>query len=92
MEAVRRTAKIKKDGELIVTGLPFRAGQTVDLILLAEPERKAKPARPRMRKKMTFRDLLNSEAVGMWKDRTDIGDSAEFARKLREQAQSRRAI
>lgn len=91
MEAVRRKAKIKKDGELIVTGLPFRAGQTVDLILLADTERAV--IKPRARKKMTFRDLLNSEAVGMWKDRTDIGDSAKFARRLREQAQNRnRAI
>jgi hypothetical protein len=27
--------------------------------------------------------------IGAWKDRTDIGDSVEFARRLRERAQSR---
>lgn len=27
--------------------------------------------------------------VGMWEDRTDIGDSVEFARKLRRQAEQR---
>lgn len=27
--------------------------------------------------------------IGMWKDRDDIGDSVEFARKLREQAERR---
>lgn len=35
---------------------------------------------------MTARDLLDSELVGMWADRTDIGDSSEYARQLREQA------
>lgn len=90
MEAVRRKAKLKKDGELTVTGLPFRAGQTVELILLAAPAREAKPANPRARKKkMTARALLNSGIVGIWKDRTDIVDSVAFARQLREQAQTR---
>ena len=31
----------------------------------------------------TFSDLLNSEFLGMWRDRPDIEDSSEFARKLR---------
>jgi hypothetical protein len=35
-------------------------------------------------------DLLNSDLVGMWADRSDIGDNHEYARRLREQAQSRR--
>ena len=34
----------------------------------------------------TFGDLLDSEFFGMWRDRTDITDSAEFARRLREEA------
>ncbi len=38
---------------------------------------------------MTAKSLLESGLVGMWKDRKDIGDSAEFARKLRERAQTR---
>lgn len=33
--------------------------------------------------------LRASGLIGMWKDRSDIGDSSEFARKLREQAQKR---
>ena len=37
----------------------------------------------------TFGDLLNSEFFGMWRDRDDIGDSAEFARQLRTSAWSR---
>lgn len=35
-------------------------------------------------------DLLHSGLVGMWSERGDIGDSREFARHLREQAQRRR--
>lgn len=35
-------------------------------------------------------DLLNSGLVGLWADRTDIGDSQTFARGLREEAQTRR--
>jgi hypothetical protein len=38
---------------------------------------------------MTARQLAASEIVGLWQDRTDIGDSVEFARQLREKAQTR---
>ncbi len=39
---------------------------------------------------MSASDLLHSGLVGMWADRADIGDSKEFARRLRVQAQNRR--
>ena len=32
--------------------------------------------------------LRNSPLIGMWEDRTDIGDSVDFARKLRERGRS----
>ncbi len=38
---------------------------------------------------LTGKELLNSRLVGMWAKRKDIGDSITFARKLRDQAQSR---
>lgn len=38
----------------------------------------------------TLADLLVSGLVGMWKDRADITDSAEFARMLRQEAEGRR--
>ena len=38
----------------------------------------------------TAADLLESGFVGIWADRTDIGDSREFARKLRYEAEHRR--
>ena len=34
-------------------------------------------------------ELAKSGFVGLWKDRTDIGDSLEYARKLRRQAETR---
>ena len=37
----------------------------------------------------TFGDLLNSEIFGIWRDRTDIEDSSEFARKLRSEGWDR---
>jgi hypothetical protein len=37
------------------------------------------------------RDLLESELFGMWADRTDIEDSAEYARRLRHEAWTRTA-
>ncbi|MGA2608438.1 MAG: hypothetical protein ABSH01_13410 [Terriglobia bacterium] len=39
----------------------------------------------------TFSDLLNSEFLGMWRDRADIEDSLEFARKLRSEGWSKSA-
>jgi len=33
-------------------------------------------------------DLAHSEMVGIWKDRTDIGSSQEYARQLRHQAEN----
>lgn len=40
--------------------------------------------------KMTAGDLLNSEIVGIWADRTDIPDSLTFARELRKTAETQR--
>jgi hypothetical protein len=38
----------------------------------------------------TAGDLLRSPPFGLWKDRTEIGDSVEYARKLRAKAEQRR--
>ena len=45
---------------------------------------------PGEKRPMTAADLLQSGLVGLWADRADIGDSREFARQLRERAQTRR--
>lgn len=84
MEAIRVRKVVEKDGEIVVTGLPFKKGQHVEMILLIEPL--AMPGRPRL----TARRLRRSGLIGLWKDRKDIEDSAAYARQLREQAQRRR--
>jgi len=40
-------------------------------------------------KGITGQEVLDSDLIGIWADRDDIQDSAEFARKLREKAQRR---
>lgn len=81
MAAVHIREKIKKDGEILLKGLPFKKGQLIEMIVMAEPaKRKAKPS--------TARQLLASGIVGMWKDR-GIEDSSSYARTLREKAQRR---
>jgi hypothetical protein len=37
----------------------------------------------------TGADLMQSELVGLWADRADLGTSQEFARGLRQQAETR---
>lgn len=39
----------------------------------------------------TLGDFVKSEFFGMWADRTDIGDSAQFARHLRTEGWKRSA-
>jgi hypothetical protein len=83
MEAVRVHKVVEKDGEILLTGLPCKKGQQVEMIVLIEPA--AMPERPRL----TARQLLQSGLIGLWKDREDITDSAAYARQLRERAQRR---
>jgi len=39
---------------------------------------------------LTAHNLLESELVGLWADRSDIKDSLSYARQLRQQAEERR--
>lgn len=41
------------------------------------------------KKRLNARELLASNLIGLWKDRLDISDSAQYARQLRNQAQRR---
>jgi hypothetical protein len=41
--------------------------------------------------RLTAGELLRSPLFGLWKDRTAIGDSVEYARKLRAKAEQRHA-
>ncbi len=81
MEAIRVQQTVRKSGEVIIKDLPVQKGQQVEVLLLFTPISK----RPRL----TAKQLLNSELIGLWKDRTDITDNLAYARQLREQAQNR---
>lgn len=80
MEALRLKTTVKKDGEITMTGLPYKKGQRVEMILLAQP---------RAKRALTARELRHSTLIGLWKKRTDIQDNVAFARQLRNQAQRR---
>ena len=81
MEAYLIQQTVRKNGELIIKDLPVQKGQQVEVLLLFTP--------PSKRPRLTAKQLLNSELVGLWKDRTDITDNLDYARQLREQAQKR---
>ena len=83
MSAVRIERILEKDGEVRLTGLPYKKGERVRVTVSASARRATR------RPVMKASDLLNSGLVGLWKDRTDIVDSSDFARKLREEAQNR---
>jgi hypothetical protein len=84
MGAIRLHKIVEKDGEISLTGLPYRRGQCVEVIVLPESSVTS------TKRYLTASRLLCSELIGVWKDRKDIGDSADYARQLREQAQRRR--
>lgn len=79
MQALKVSQTVEREGELHLTGLPIHKGEEIELIVLRGGA--AQAPRP-----LTVGDLLDSDVVGMWADRTDIGDSAAFARKLRAEA------
>ena len=93
MRAIRLHKIVEKDGEISLTGLPYKRGQCVEVIVsrVAEREEFGLPesAVTSTKRYLTASQLLCSGLIGVWKDRKDIGDSADYARQLREQAQRR---
>ena len=85
MQAIRLKRTIQKSGELHLTNLSVVEGQHVELLLLFTSTTKT----TKRKKRLTARQLLNSNLMGMWQDRADITDSVEYAHQLREQAQRR---
>lgn len=86
MNAIRIYTTVEQDGEIHVANLPLKKGQHVEVILLAEPTSNGAG------ELLTAQSLLESEIVGLWRDRTDIGDSSDYARQLREQVQRRALV
>ncbi len=84
MESVHLHRIVEHDGEIHLTGLPCEKGQPVELFI--------RFGTPRNKRRLTAKRLLRSGLIGLWKDRQDLGDSAAYARQLREQAQTRDRI
>lgn len=75
-------SQVGSDGVLHLD-VPVGSAQAgMDVQVTVEPA--SKPAT------ISAADLLQSGLVGMWADRTDIADSREYARRLRDEAQTRR--
>jgi len=85
MEAIRVNEIIAKDGEISITGLPYKKGQCVEIIVFSKVMDINRPS-------LTVRKFRQAGLIGMWKERDDIVDSSVYARQLREQAQLRRHI
>ena len=83
METIHLHKIVEKDGEISVTGLPYKKAQAVEMTLRVEPSGMYG------RSPLTARKLLQSGLIGLWRERADIRDSADYARQLREQAQRR---
>lgn len=79
MTRIVMASKVGPDGTLTLALPAETAGQAVQVTV-----------EPTASRTLTAADLLQSGLVGLWADRTDLGDSQEFARRLREQAQTRR--
>jgi hypothetical protein len=54
-------------------------------------ERASREAEESAPQELTARALLQSEVVGLWAEREDIGNSLHFARRLRNEAERRRS-
>ena len=86
-QALRHTVRVQVGGVIEIRAPELIPGTLAEVIVLVDPSA-GDQATAGMRV-MTAGDLLESGLVGMWGDRTDIGDSVQFARRLREQAERR---
>ena len=81
--AFKRKVTVKSGGLVSLRSNKLKPGTKAELIVLVEPVENS------VERSMTGSDLLKSGLVGMWAERKDIGDSLEFARELRKEAEKR---
>lgn len=85
MKTLNIKTKIPKNHKLVIDIPKDLPAGTVDIVVIIVPE-----ASESIKRGKTAGDMLKSPLFGIWKDRQDIGDSIEFARKLRKNAEMRR--
>jgi len=83
------TIKAHFDGKVLVPDEPVNLPEGKALVVHVEEATTAQQPDDSQAGGMTAGELLKSDFVGLWKDRTDIGDTLEFARQLRDRAQRR---
>ncbi|WP_032914618.1 hypothetical protein [Leptospira santarosai] len=76
-------AIIKRDGELHLTGLPFKKGESVEILMESSHRSLTEP-------RMTVKKLRESGMIGLWKNRSDITDSVVYSRELRTTSEARK--
>ncbi len=79
--AINITTDVPESREVRIILPPDVPTGLVDLTVLVMPSCEASIR--------TLGDLRQSEFFGLWQDRSDVADSAEFARSLREAAWNR---
>lgn len=84
MQALRVHHTVQKSGQLTLKNLPVEKGQQVEVVVLFPSDAQ----QPRL----TARQLLQSNLIGLWKDRDEIQDSSAYARELRGKAQRRSGV
>ena len=77
MVEIRKTV-VAHGGRLVLEDEAFHEGESFEVVAQGSEAPK---------RTMTARDLLQSDLVGMWADREDIGDSVEYAQRLRRQVE-----
>jgi hypothetical protein len=77
---LRQTVTVRRGGWISFRLRELKAGSTAEVVVrLNEPSGA----------KMTAADLAASGIVGLWSQREDVGESTDFAQRLRQQAQRR---
>jgi hypothetical protein len=82
MRSVTIKTTIPDDHRLVVDLPPDLPAGPAEVVVTPVPAEEARQA-------WTLGELLTSDLVGMWKDRTDIRVSLDFARQLRQEAEGR---
>jgi len=83
MEALKVNGKISEDGKLIVDETLAVPAGDVEVIILRSPTKL-------FQRHHAVESLSELPACGIWKDRSDISDSGEYALKLRRQIEERK--